>query len=337
MFQFTDDTRDTAEMETSLTSTDRTSHRIASMLLTGALVLAISLLAIPTSAQDNAQIQRVHLILSNDGASYRAFEREFRERLRQDSVTADLETTTILADEYGPHENESAVPVAVGSSALESALNKTEGPVVTAMVPSWIVARWQARNPHRNISGIFIDQPAHRHVALVRALMPTAVSLGLLSGMEATTESDFRKAADRHDLFLFHEIAEDRSNLLRGVRQLASETDAILILPSPLTTEARNLRSLLLQSFRAGVPVIGFSPGLVEAGAIAAVYSAPEDIGADTADLLTEIYDSEPSDWPSTRHPDRFQVTVNRQVARAIGLNLPPDADIYRFIDRSRP
>lgn len=216
-------------------------------------------------------------------------------------------------------------------------MNNTEGPVVAAMVPSWTVTRWQARRPDRQITGIFIDQPAHRHVALVRALLPAAVSLGLLSGMEATTESEFGQAADNQGLFLFHEVAEDRSSLLRGVRLLARETDAIIVLPSSLTTEARNLRSLLLQSFRAGVPVIGFSPGLVDAGAIAAVYSAPEGIGADTVALLEDVGESEPSNWPAARYPDSFQIAVNRQVARAIGLSIPSRDDLNTAIDRSRP
>lgn len=324
-------------METSQTSTDRTGHPVTMTLVAGLLGLAATLSPGPAVAQEENPERSVHLILSDDGASYRAFERGFRQRLARSPATMPVETTLTPSDDSNPESDASVIVVAVGTSALESVIDNTEGPVVAAMVPSWIVARWQARRSDRRITGIFIDQPAHRHVTLVRALIPTAESIGLLSGMENMTESGFPRAAEEQGFALSHETATDRSSLLQGVRQLARENDAIIVLPSPLTTEARNLRGLLLQSFRAGVPVIGFSPGLVEAGAVAAVYSEPEGIGADTAALLENIGNSSPSDWPAARYPDHFQVAVNRQVARAIGLSIPPHSDLYAAIDRSRP
>lgn len=114
-------------MGTSQTSTDRTRHPIAIALFSGAFVLATSLLTMPALAQEEDDATRsVRLILSDDGASYQAFERGFRQQLARNSASMRVETTLASPDTTDVDNSTSVILVAVGTSALESALSTTE-------------------------------------------------------------------------------------------------------------------------------------------------------------------------------------------------------------------
>jgi ABC-type uncharacterized transport system substrate-binding protein len=78
-------------------------------------------------------------------------------------------------------------------------------------------------------------------------------------------------------------------------------------------------RTILLTSYRHRRPVFAHSAAYVTAGALAAVFSTPEHVAVDVADLLAGA--TEPSGLVRRIHsPRRFDVAVNRAVARALGL-----------------
>ena len=81
-------------------------------------------------------------------------------------------------------------------------------------------------------------------------------------------------------------------------------------------------QSLLLTTYRANIPVIAFSHAYVRAGALAAVYSTPEQIGQQTGEAILRLNQSGSWNLPKPQYPKYFSVSVNSQVARSLGLEI---------------
>jgi ABC-type uncharacterized transport system substrate-binding protein len=91
-------------------------------------------------------------------------------------------------------------------------------------------------------------------------------------------------------------------------------------------------RTILLTSYRYRRPIFAFSSAYVSAGALAAVFSSAEHIASDIADLLgsESVRAGDVAPLLSVlRFPERFDVAVNRTVARALGI-VVPEEDVLR-------
>jgi ABC-type uncharacterized transport system substrate-binding protein len=101
-------------------------------------------------------------------------------------------------------------------------------------------------------------------------------------------------------------------------------------LPDPLVFNKGTVQSLLLTTYRYQDPVIGFSQAYVKAGALAAVYSSPEQIGRQTGEALVRVLAGRALLLPLPEYPKYFSVSVNYQVARSLGLSVGDEALIYQ-------
>ena len=90
-------------------------------------------------------------------------------------------------------------------------------------------------------------------------------------------------------------------------------------------------RSILLTSYRFQKPIVAFSRAYVDAGALAAIFTTPEQVAADLIAWL-RLQKDESVQLPPPRGPASFDIAVNRQVARALGLSVADDAELLRLI-----
>jgi ABC-type uncharacterized transport system substrate-binding protein len=107
-------------------------------------------------------------------------------------------------------------------------------------------------------------------------------------------------------------------------------SDAFIAIPDPLLSRPSSARTILLTSYRFQKPVIAFSRAYVEAGALAAVFSTPESVAADVASWL-DAGSGKTLKLPGLRGPASFEIAVNRQVARALGIRVPDDDELRRL------
>ena len=72
---------------------------------------------------------------------------------------------------------------------------------------------------------------------------------------------------------------------------------------------------------------VGFSRALLRAGAVAAVFSTPQQIATHTAEIISEWLQTGVA--PSgTVYPRHYLVGLNPAVATRLGLDLPPEKDL---------
>lgn len=199
-------------------------------------------------------------------------------------------------------------------------------PVLGVMVPrvSFEALAPVPRNPRR-ISAIYLDQPPQRQVELIRVLLPTARNIGVVVGPTSQRDLEaLRPLAVQKALSLVTEKASRDTELYPALESVLRSSDVLLALPDPFIVNAATAQNLLLTSFRFRTPVIGYSAAYVRAGALAAAYSAPRQIGAEAAQLVRQTLRGAP--LPAPRYPRSFSIAINQALAQNLGLTLPDEA-----------
>ena len=132
----------------------------------------------------------------------------------------------------------------------------------------------------------------------------------------------FRSAQDR-GLHLAVGRVPRPDALLPTLRTVLAECDVLLVLPDSTLSDTGALQNILMSAYRQRVPVVGYSPALVKAGAALGLYASPAQVGRQVSSLLRGTLNG--STKPGLRLAEGVSVSVNAQVYRSLGLE-PPDA-----------
>ena len=220
-----------------------------------------------------------------------------------------------------------------GALAAEIALRDTDRPVLMVLVGIREVQRLQAAYPARSVGAVVLDQPPERHMRLIRAILPEEARIGVLMGPESRfQEQEILRAAEGTGFVVELADVADPKELVGALQAVLDKAGALLPLPDGLVSSPGAARTILLTSYRYRRPIFAFSSAYVSAGALAAVFSSAEHIASDIADLLgsESVRAGDVAPLLSVlRFPERFDVAVNRTVARALGI-VVPEEDVLR-------
>jgi ABC-type uncharacterized transport system substrate-binding protein len=181
-------------------------------------------------------------------------------------------------------------------------------------------------------TALLLDQPLSRRFDLIRLILPQARRVSIALGKETRNyTSEVEQQARLHQLQLQQELVLDEDDLLDILNDILVDSDALLGLLDPVVFNRANSRNILLTAYRWRVPIFGISPAYVRAGALAAVYTQPEQIGWQIAETLVESRkNGGMSSLPEYLYPKYFEVTVNYQVAESMGLQIEREAKLKR-------
>lgn len=216
--------------------------------------------------------------------------------------------------------------VTVGLAALKSALADSPGraPVLALLVPSagYSQALREARAPPPT-SAVVLDQPPARQLALLRGALPAARRAGLLVGTDnPALAASFEAAARSANLALTVELAAE-NEVGAALQRVLAASDVLIAAPDAGVVNSRTIAGILTAGYRQKVPLLGYSPALVRAGALLGLYSTPQQIAAQGADVVRRVLAG--TGLPPVRPPDDFSVQINASVARSFGLTLDGD------------
>lgn len=233
-----------------------------------------------------------------------------------------------------PPEQSFDLVIAAGFAATEAAIARFAGPVLATLINTRQLEVLQERHPNAMLSAILLDQPLERHVRLAHAALGRDIRLAVLLGPETHMfEDELASAAKQLGVQLVARPISTSAELLPALDRVLETSDALLTLPDPVTSSPTTARAILLSCYRQRRPVFAYSKAYVDAGALAAVYSSPADIGRDTAEWLSSLNGGATIDaLPRPRAPRQFGVAVNRQVARALSLNVPDEASLLEAV-----
>lgn len=275
----------------------------------------------------------VALLLSENGGHYT----EYAEALRRTLAAPPGRPLRVIELPPGgerPGEAQLAgveTIVAVGVRAMRTAA-AWDGvpPVLNVLVPRTSFEKTLAESGRlrrrTQFSAIHLDQPLARQLNLIRLILPGKTRVAALVGPDsAQLLPRLRPAIARAGLEIASDEIAAEAEIIPALSRLLATADVLLALPDTVVFTRDTARSILLTTYRHQKPLIGFSQGYVNAGALAAVYSTPEQIARQTAELLRALPPGRAA-LPSPVAPTDFSVAVNRSVARALGLDLPSDA-----------
>lgn len=282
----------------------------------------------------------VALILSERAPAYEELAEAFTARLgdRRSLRTLYLDDLDARAIQALGREAGLLVPVGIKASRAVAEHAGAQAAVLALMVPrsAFEAEAWPANLSRRRLSAVYIDQPPARSLSLIEKVLPKARQIGVIYSQRggANIAALSQEAARRRMSLRLAEIPQS-GEVAIGLRQVLPESDVLLLQPDALVINANNVQHVLLTTYRYRIPVIGFSLGLVKAGAVAAVYSTPAQIGAQGG-LIAHQWSVGEGDLPSPRYCDEFAIAFNQHVARSLGLSLP-DESVVRTQMGSEP
>ncbi|MCP4187399.1 MAG: hypothetical protein GY763_07335 [Gammaproteobacteria bacterium] len=295
-------------------------------------ILSITLLVILIDSPASTDIKKTITIVKSSNNSYY--------NLTIDSLIErspkDISFEVVLAD--SSHFNNLTLlktnpVISLGSKATSRVLGKfSDQPVISSYITN---NQLQSLSPTAtNHFPVLLEQPFERYLAFSQKLLKLN-SLGIINRQPQLLTRRQKIILTQLNLNLRQFQTDKPESLLRTIRQLKSQSDALLILPDQNLFNRNTLKGVLLTSYRNRIPVISYSPAHVKSGALASIYSSPEDIGHHLADLLSQYLRNKLKPGQTPQLARYFSISINSRVAYSLGLRLPKESDIRQFIDET--
>lgn len=232
--------------------------------------------------------------------------------------------------------------VAVGTAAQRGmqdlfAGDVTPPPLLAILVPRLAFERIAdpARLRGGSLSAVFLDQPPARQLELIRLALPAVRNVGILVSAESKAHgASLEKAARERGMRLAtSQVGQD--GLFPALQSLLAEVEVLLALPDPAVFNSQTAANILTAAYRRQVPLVGFSPAYVKAGALLALYSTPAQVGLRGGETLRQAVPGKP--LPPPQWPREFAVRVNQDVARSLGFSLDQSQLGEQLRQKERP
>lgn len=290
-------------------------------------LLAVALLGVGISSSQAAPL-RVTVLMAEELGAFQEFAQAYTSAVqRQSSPPAVAQATTLPAD--------TDLIIAVGIKSAQIASN-SKFPVLSVLVSKAsfenLLGKLPVSRAKDGFSAILLDQPPKRQVAMVVAALPEAKNIGLLSSAHTPDAENLRKSLEAKGLKLNEQQLTSSESLYRDLGLVLEESDVLLAIPDAEVYNALTMRNILLATYRRRVPVVGFSASYVKAGALCAVFTTPSQIAKQAADMTKHFIEETHSKLPAAQYPAEFDIAVNQQVARSLGVQIREDAVLIKEI-----
>ena len=286
--------------------------------LSARFLLCLTLLLAPVAWAGN-----VTLLLSDSAGPYAEFSSTFSEALNSRRWSIHL---LPKADAYTPGAPAADLIVTAGSEALRQALQRAPPgtPILATLLPRQTFERLlnEAPRARRQLTALVLDQPPARLSAFIRHLLPGQTRIGILSSPETRPLLPALRQSAGNLQFDSEDVDSDGA-LLPALNNLLPRVGALLALPDAGIYRRDNIKSILITTYRQQRPVIAYSSAFVTAGALAALYSTPAQIGRQAAELIEQA-----GTLPVIVYPAQFAIAINANVAQALGLNVTDEASL---------
>ncbi|MGH1461023.1 MAG: ABC transporter substrate-binding protein [Neptuniibacter sp.] len=229
--------------------------------------------------------------------------------------------------------------VAVGSKASIGLFNTLPNnkKLYLTFLPSQTYKSLLAKNKNHarlvssTVTAIYLDQPYPRQIALARFVAPNANKIATAFGPHSQKEKpQLKSAAAKYNFTLIHETLNASDNPVHTLQPLIRQADVFLSLPDKSIFNRTTAKWILYISFRQKIPLIGFSKKYVDAGAIAAVFSTPEQIGKQTAELIEKSKLNKR--LPPAQFPQYFSVATNPNAAKSLRISIPTSESLSKAL-----
>jgi putative ABC transport system substrate-binding protein len=276
---------------------------------------------------------KVLVVLSEQSAPYQSFAEVLKKALPALQITV-LKNT----------ENFTDVPtvdllITVGMKASELAATQSKISVLAVMIPRAgyenILSHLPAISPPRLMSAIYLDQPWARQIAFWHAVIPERRRIGLVftqnSNMELTS---LQHEVEQRGGSLKLKQVHSNEELFPALESILMNSDVLFAIADSEIYNSSNIRNILLSSYRHGVPLIGLSQAYVNAGALCAIFSTPEQLAIQASKMVVAF--ARNKELPQAQYSENFTIAVNQQVARSLAIEMRSPEAIRSQMDKAK-
>ena len=271
------------------------------------------------------------VILITSKASYRAAADAAADQLRSQGVEAEL---LVLSTKDAQARRERFdklrktppdVIIAGGARLTSEALAASpNSPVVFMMTPNALDSGFlNAGSKHGGrVAGVPSDVNPKQQIEWIRKTAPDAKRVAVLcSSRSHVTAQALRDAAVRVGVSIVP-LTANRDKFPAAIDSLSQgDYDGVLMIPDSQVYNAPNVERLLLWGLRTKRPIWSFSGKVVKAGAFAAVFVDPKDVGVEAARIACEIIRGKKPEQIGLRYSARLQQAVNSRTAEMVGVS----------------
>jgi putative tryptophan/tyrosine transport system substrate-binding protein len=221
--------------------------------------------------------------------------------------------------------DESRLTIALGYAAWQAA-RQLGRPTIAALISRAAIEEFPWLGSERCVA-VVLDQPLERWAGLIRLGFPDRQRVGVLAGssLQKVLRPLERKFQEQRLILEVERMAADAA-VVPALERLLPRVGVLLALPDAQVHNSSTVQPLLLTTYRAAVPVVGYSEAYFHAGAALALYSTPLQIAMQVAEETQHLLDGRPV--VGVQAPRYFTVSVNRAVARSLGLVIPAEGEL---------
>ncbi|WP_323751052.1 ABC transporter substrate-binding protein [Marinobacter sp.] len=250
--------------------------------------------------------------------------------LIEDRSSPGIELKLIPDSQLAKIKNEPVVTI--GPGAFERLLREKPN---AAVLGTLVEQQYLDAFPHEttsNMSAVYYDVPLLRQALTGKAILPHATKVSILASPDDISLYDplLARLTDfglKGQVF----IVTSKNQLIPTLIRALNYGDLLLGTPDQDIYHPRNIKHILLTSYRRNKILIGPSQAYVKAGSLASSYPTYSSMADKTAEYLT--YYVENGTFPPASYPETYSVEVNRQVARSLNIPLTQPEQISKRIE----
>lgn len=179
---------------------------------------------------------------------------------------------------------------------------------------------------------LWSDPPIKRQIALLKATQPGVRHVGVLFSLDsAFLLPEVMQALQAADM-LMHVYNWSGDYIARGFHYLLNTTEVLLGLDDGKIYNPSTIKNILLSSYARKKALVGPTAAFINAGSLASTYSNKDNWLSTLRDLLQTPAEQ----WPRSLYPNAFEVMVNQQVARSLGIQSISAAEVNQSMQQYR-
>ena len=250
------------------------------------------------------------VVRTSDAEPYTQADAAVRDRLTQHQFTV----RSLLVKDV----SQQGIQAAIGTSAARW-LHK-ELPPSTKLVYCMVSnARDAGLLDGRSVGGVTTDVSIAQQFGLITEALPQAHVVGTLYRSDDAAGKGLPMGWKVESI-----AVNDYPSVAAAIDALTQKNvDVIWTTADQKLYDSASVRALLLAALRAKIPVWGFSPAFVRAGALIGVGVEPRSQGTQVADLVMQLIADPTKVSVGSASPDQFQIAVNFIVAQQLGVAIP--------------
>jgi len=167
-----------------------------------------------------------------------------------------------------------------------------------------------------NITAIYPDPPLKDQLRLAQQLLGRKLKAHVLVG-ESNAYLRTDPALTQTHAITLHNIFDER-DIYQSLKTIPKGEPLIAIPDSSIYNE-NTLRSVMITAYRHAIPVFGFSPSMVNAGALATVYSNEEESVKVMMNFIALFIKT--GKLPAPAYPPNQHISVNSHIAQYYGVS----------------